>query len=184
MRVYVIRHGESENNRAKRWSGWCDTPLTDKGRADAARAGERLRGIVFDKIYASDLSRARETAAVALPDGTAEPSVLLREINVGRLENTPHTPELLASTAGEYAAFGGESNEDLRGRIRRFMTELETAAYDTVAVFTHGGWMRAMLSVVLEANIPATKLPCGNGTVAIFDYTNGSWKLHSWINLL
>ena len=37
MRVYVIRHGESETNRAKRWTGWVDAHLTDKGKEDVLR---------------------------------------------------------------------------------------------------------------------------------------------------
>ena len=57
MRLYVIRHGESENNLKKCWTGWYDAPLTEKGRQDARKAGTFLQGITFDKIYASDLSR-------------------------------------------------------------------------------------------------------------------------------
>ena len=67
MYVYVIRHGESETNLGKRLTGWFDTPLTDKGRNDAKKAGLVLKDVVFDKIFVSDLVRARETAEIAFP---------------------------------------------------------------------------------------------------------------------
>ena len=50
MRVYVIRHGESESNRDGVWTGWIDAPLTEKGRVDAAAVGIILSGVSFDKI--------------------------------------------------------------------------------------------------------------------------------------
>ena len=37
MKVYVIRHGESENNRAKKWTGWADVHITEKGVEDAKK---------------------------------------------------------------------------------------------------------------------------------------------------
>ena len=55
MYVYVIRHGESETNKAKKWTGWLDVHLTDKGKDDAKKAGNFLKRISFDKIlYLSD----------------------------------------------------------------------------------------------------------------------------------
>ena len=68
MRVYVIRHGESETNYKKQWTGWSDVHLTDKGKEDAKKARDFLKHISFDKIFASDLVRAVETAKIALPD--------------------------------------------------------------------------------------------------------------------
>ena len=89
MRVYVIRHGESETNQAKKWTGWLNVHLTDKGKEDAQKAGIFLKNISFDKIYTSDLIRAIETAQNAIPSCRYETSALLREINVGNLANTP-----------------------------------------------------------------------------------------------
>ena len=88
MLLYVIRHGESETNLSH-WTGWNDVNLTDKGRQDAARAGEMLKGIDFDAIYASDLTRALNTAQIALPGCQPKITPLLREINVGDLAGNP-----------------------------------------------------------------------------------------------
>ena len=62
MFLYVIRHGESETNLSRHWTGWNDVNLTEKGRKDAERAGAMLQGIPFDQIYSSDLTRALHTA--------------------------------------------------------------------------------------------------------------------------
>ncbi|MBO7150471.1 MAG: histidine phosphatase family protein [Clostridia bacterium] len=187
MRIYVIRHGESENNLAKKWSGWYDTPLTQKGVEDARAAGEVIRNVRFDKIYSSDLSRAMHTAKTAIPNCEYESSPLLREINVGSLANQPYkeTGEKVAAQAfaNGYEAFGGESNEHFFGRVVRFANELEASGYKNVAVFTHAGWLRKMLSFVMGLDMPKKNVVCNNCTIGIFEYENGSWRLYSWINV-
>ena len=64
--LVLLRHGESQWNLENRFTGWIDVPLTDKGRAEARRAGEKLRDIRFDKAYTSVLQRATETLAIVL----------------------------------------------------------------------------------------------------------------------
>ena len=56
--LVLLRHGESQWNLENRFTGWTDVPLTDRGREEARRAGEKLRGIHFDKAYTSSLQRA------------------------------------------------------------------------------------------------------------------------------
>jgi len=187
MRVYVIRHGESETNVKKRWTGWLDVQLTDKGREDARKAGELLKGISFDKIFTSDLTRAIETAKIAIPGCTYETTPLMREINVGRLEYT-----LIADVTKEqwarvpqygYQDFGGENQREFYDRILQMRKNLEQMDCETVALFSHGGWLCGLLDTVLETRVPRKNYLCGNCTVGIFDFTNGTWKLHSWMNL-
>ncbi|KRL85851.1 histidine phosphatase family protein [Lacticaseibacillus pantheris] len=60
--VYLVRHGQTYLNKYNRMQGWCDSPLTDKGEADADRAGKYLREIHFQRAYCSDTMRARNTA--------------------------------------------------------------------------------------------------------------------------
>lgn len=186
MRLYVIRHGESETNLSQHWTGWMDVKLTDTGREDAKTAGEYLNGIRFDKIYSSDLSRAVETAKLAIPGCEPETTPLLREIDLGTLAGKPlgaFTGELRERCIKDgYAAFGGESREDFLRRIREFLDVAEKLDCQTVAAFSHGGWMRMMLDMVIGTVLPRERVCCGNCTVAVFEYKNGSWRLHSWIN--
>jgi len=71
MQVFVVRHGQSTANLAGTYSGWSHVPLTEKGIADAAHAGQLLKGIEFAKVYASDLKRAMQTCQTALPGAEA-----------------------------------------------------------------------------------------------------------------
>jgi len=68
--VVLLRHGESEWNKANRFTGWTDVGLSDKGVAEAAEAGRLLRseGFVFDVAYTSVLKRAIKTLWLALEE--------------------------------------------------------------------------------------------------------------------
>ncbi|WP_349829569.1 phosphoglyceromutase [Brevibacterium litoralis] len=66
--LILLRHGESEWNQKNLFTGWVDVPLTDKGRSEAARAGELLTeaGLLPDVLHTSRLKRAIITANLAL----------------------------------------------------------------------------------------------------------------------
>ena len=62
----LVRHGQSLWNLENRFTGWVDVPLTDTGREEARRGGERLQGHRFHVAYTSTLQRAQETLAIIL----------------------------------------------------------------------------------------------------------------------
>ncbi|RSX56560.1 fructose-2,6-bisphosphatase [Bifidobacterium samirii] len=63
LHLHLVRHGQTVFNRYNRLQGWCDSPLTESGLADADKAGRKLADIDFAAAYCSDTSRARITAA-------------------------------------------------------------------------------------------------------------------------
>ena len=132
MRVYIIRHGESENNFKKLWTGWLNIHLTEKGEQDAKKAREFLKDVKFDKVFSSDLQRAIETTEIALPDYEYETSSLLREINVGNIAGKPVSiltlEERKDAVINGYAAYGGETKAEITERVRKFKKELENTA--------------------------------------------------------
>jgi len=69
VRLWLVRHGETEWARDGRHTGRTDIPLTDRGREQAAALRERLVGERFAAIRCSPLSRARETLDLAYPGG-------------------------------------------------------------------------------------------------------------------
>ena len=186
MKLYVIRHGESETNKAHRWTGWLDVSLTEKGKQDALFARSILENVKFDKIYTSDLNRAIQTAEIALPGCGYETTPLIREMNVGNIAGKSSdalTPEMRRRIPEEgYAHLGGESQEQFGSRIRKFMASLEALDCENVAVFSHAGCLKRMLSEVVGTLLPGKNVLCANCTVAVFEYTKGVWRLHSWIN--
>ena len=68
MRLYIIRHGETEWNVLKRFQGRSDIPLNDEGRRLARITAEALREVPFSRIYTSPLKRAYETAMIIKAD--------------------------------------------------------------------------------------------------------------------
>lgn len=66
IHLYLVRHGQTYFNLYNRLQGWSNSPLTDSGKADAVRAGEKLAHIKFDAAFCSDTTRAQDTARTIL----------------------------------------------------------------------------------------------------------------------
>ena len=86
LRLTLVRHGTTEWNEAGRYQGWGDPPLSERGRAEALRLRGRLAGERFDRVVASDLRRAVQTAEIALPGAAVETDARLRELGFGAWE--------------------------------------------------------------------------------------------------
>ncbi len=64
--LILLRHGQSQWNLEKRFTGWEDIDLTEQGRQEARSAGLTLKDVQIDKVYASKLRRSIETAQIVL----------------------------------------------------------------------------------------------------------------------
>lgn len=187
MKLYLIRHGQSETNLARKFTGWSQVDLTEKGVEDAHRIRPVLENVKFDKIFSSDLVRAMQTAEAAIPGCTYEITPLLREIKMGSLEMQPIADVLPAmkeqnADAVGYAMFGGESFAEFGARVREFLDMVKTLDCENVAAFTHGGLLTTMLCIVLRTVLRQGTVCCENCTVAVLELRDDNWRLHSWIN--
>lgn len=187
MRLYMVRHGESENNLARKYTGWAQVQLTEKGRRDAEGAGKFLRGKHFDRIYSSDLIRAIDTAQIALPGCQPIQLPELREINVGTLSERP-IDECIAYYGqslrdnlkeGNYVPYGGENRAMLQERVNAFLHMLEENPCEQVVAFAHAGTLRAVLAHALGEEA-RNKAICPNCCIASFVYDNGRWLMEGW----
>jgi broad specificity phosphatase PhoE len=189
MKVYFIRHGQSESNSRREHGGWAQYPLTEQGRQEAKVAGKRLEGLTFDKVYSSDLIRTIETQQIAYPCDDVEQSALIREIDVGSLAG--RTADDCFAEYGEsyiknkkvydFCAYGGENYDTFSARVRQFVKELESQPYENVAVFCHGGAILLMMDIILGYTIPNKYvLRCPNCGVFVFVFTGKSWQLDTW----
>ena len=160
-RLVLVRHGQSLWNLQNRFTGWVDVPLTATGEAEARRAGERLRGSMFDVAYTSGLSRAQETLRLIVEtSGIVAPTIrdaALNERDYGDLAGLDK-----AATAARYGAEqvrlwrrsfdvappGGESLKDTAARTLPFFerTVLEDVrAGRDVLVVAHGNSNRSIV---------------------------------------
>lgn len=88
---YIIRHGETLLNSLNRAQGWSDSPLTDNGIKTAKELGFKLKDIIFNAAYTSDMSRAEQTAKLILSTNQnnniiPQKDVRLREWCLGSME--------------------------------------------------------------------------------------------------
>jgi broad specificity phosphatase PhoE len=153
VRIYFVRHGETQYNIEKRMQGFCDSPLTDRGISQAKSVGMGLEDIEFSAVYTSESQRVIDTAKYAvghrnLPTKT-DPR--LKEMNFGVLES------LLASEISEQygdilerlftlndlnmAAPEGESYTQLYTRTSSIIKEIIDKHKNeggNILVFSHG----------------------------------------------
>jgi len=161
-RFYLIRHGETDWNKAGRYQGRTNIDLNEEGREQARLLGERFKYLPLDALYVSPLNRAVETAnEVARTTGikpvTDEHFI---EINFGEWEG--HTiPELSEKFGSAYTDFfkdpfdhpvPGEGSFQIAmdRAIEGFNILAERHKGQNVAIISHGGLLRVMLVGLLE----------------------------------
>jgi probable phosphoglycerate mutase len=160
-RLLLIRHGATTATEEDRFSGAMETQLSEHGRHQAARLGERLAGVRLAAIYASPLSRARDTAAIVGGHCGLEPILRdgLREISHGHWEHRKRA-EVAEEFAAEFTAWeedpftfapaGGESGVAVLARALPVVREIITThAGQQVAVVSHKATLRLILSSLL-----------------------------------
>ena len=169
LRLFFLRHGQTENFAAPPFNGWRDAPLTDFGRRQLDQAAEALASVPFKAVYASDLSRAvygglrlAEKQGLEL---ICDPR--WREMSFGRWEGLTYAQiaaedsefirRIFASDgSGEDLSFpDGESSSSFRQRIEEVLADLMAAHPQggRVALVAHGGVCKMLWALIL--NIPS-----------------------------
>lgn len=146
---FLLRHGETEWNAQNRFCGRSDVPLSDAGREQARRLGDRLKSVPLDVLYTSPLRRAFETARL-ISDAIGLESIVderLAEINYGRWEgktldeiiaDDPPLYEAWKADPGKMAPPEGETGIEAQQRVVPFLEALaERHRGQRVAVVFH-----------------------------------------------
>jgi|YNPBryBLVA2012_1023415.scaffolds.fasta_scaffold03452_4 probable phosphoglycerate mutase len=178
----LVRHGESLWNALRIIQGHLDSPLSETGRMQARALAAALRGEERGAVFSSDLSRAMETARLAL--GGAEGVIAeerLREQCFGRWQGL--SPEdVRRSFPDEWSRYradpltarpgGGECVLDLRERVAGLLAEWhERLDGARVLVFTHGGVVRAAVMAALGLPlVPWWRLRVPNASVTSLEF--------------
>lgn len=156
--IYIIRHGETEDNKQKIFSGWRDVDLDEEGIQEAKTVGEKLRDVKFTKAYCSDLLRSRHTLELILEKYHPQLSIIqdwrIKERDYGDLTGTSKS-ELVAKDPKNYQLWhrswatpppNGESIEDVEKRILPFLQDIlkDLKSDDIVLISAHGNSIRPL----------------------------------------
>jgi alpha-ribazole phosphatase len=183
--LILIRHGETDYSSARRYCGFSDPPLNEEGIRQSRRLAARLRSTRIDKVYASDLMRARQTAEIIFARGSIEPAADWREMNFGLFEGLKYEqllekyPTLYRDWVGNPAGVkppGGEGLGDLRKRVQESVSAIVSQYQgENVAVVTHGGPIRVVLCDALQLGLTAFwQMQQAVGALNVIDYAEGA----------
>lgn len=148
--LYLMRHAETLFNLQGKTQGWCDSPLTERGREQARIAGRGLarRGVTFDHALCSTAERASDTLELAmgeLPQGQLPYERLkdLREVGFGAYKGKDSYLEPTGDLRETYfVPFGGERPSEVGARMERALTAtMERDECQSVLVVSHAGAM-------------------------------------------
>lgn len=191
--LILIRHGETEWNRAGRIQGHLDSPLTQDGIAQAMACGARLKGETIAAFYCSDMGRALHTARlIGQPLGLqASPMDTLRERAFGQGEGLTYAemdvrfPEAFSRERAvdeHFAVPGGESKRQFHDRVVAALMELAGKhAGQTVLVVTHGGVLGVVYRWIREEPVAsAHKVSIPNVAINRLALENESWRIVMW----
>ena len=147
--ILFVRHGETDWNVERRVQGHSDRPLNANGEAQAQALAAGLRGGRLDAVYASDLTRARDTAAAVAEVHGLDVELLpaLREKNFGSWEGLLDTEIRERFPQANGGPWGdAESSEEVAERVLSALHEIAVRhPGGRVLVVSHGGPLRAVL---------------------------------------
>jgi len=167
--LVLVRHGETDWNRERRFQGHANTPLNDAGRRQAGELATLLRGDGLSAVYTSPLLRAKDTATIVAAGLGLDPYELeeLREIDVGDWQGltidevrTRHPEQLDVAWRSGWP--NGETHEELAERVLPALLDLDRRhAGERVLGVTHAGPIRVVLAAAAGLSHEESRLQIG-----------------------
>ncbi len=200
MRIYLIRHGESEANHNGIWQDGHD-PLTDRGREQASFLARRVKHFPIDVVIASPFVRTRKTAEIILEylkkpiewrDDIVEKSTPSEIAGLPRVN--PKATEILRLTIEnsknpDWRYSDEESYNEFRERARGFLRHLESRTEGHILVVSHGAYISMLLTIFIFGD-DATYEQFGrtfllfrnkNTGISVLDHdAKNGWVVRTW----
>lgn len=188
MNIYLVRHGETEQNKRKKFYGKLDVGLNEKGEDQSYKVGEFLKYVNFNKIYISDRKRTRETAEIILERNKLykkEKNIIykderINEIDFGLFEGKsyeeigslyPKEQERWERDWKNFAPPNGESAVEFYNRVENFMKHIQKEEDRDYLIVTHGGVIRMIYSYILQNNMDFYwNFASRNGDITLIKY--------------
>ncbi|MBJ3591516.1 adenosylcobalamin/alpha-ribazole phosphatase [Salmonella enterica subsp. enterica serovar Saintpaul] len=168
MRLWLVRHGETEANVAGLYSGHAPTPLTERGIAQAKTLATLLRHAPIEHVLCSELERARHTTQLILGDRDIPQRIMpeLNEMFFGDWEMRHHR-DLAREDAENYALWcndwqnatptNGEGFQAFSQRVERFIAQLaDDTESQNLLIVSHQGVLSVLIARLLS--LPATSM--------------------------
>lgn len=191
--LIVVRHGETIWNADRRMQGQQDSPLSERGRAQARALGVRFMTEPFDHLYSSDLARAYQTAA-AIAERTGHEikvDTRLRERAFGIFEGLT-AAEMASRHPEEYARFrardpdyalpGGECTREFFARSMACFNDIgRRHAGERIVVVAHGMLLDALYRAARGLDLIAARdVDLINASLNVFRYDLARWEVVHW----
>lgn len=194
--LIFVRHGETQANIDGLLAGQVETKLTSRGIAQAEAAANALKDKPIAIAYASDLTRAFQTAKIIInhhPGIELKPEPRLREWSFGDLEHVPYKKllepgqtffEHYENPRDDYQPANGESRSQLSARIKDFMDEcVSIHPGKTILAVCHGALLQ-QLFVQVAGMPPCDTIPplAANASISVFRFVTkrNKWQLVTW----
>lgn len=188
MNIYLVRHGETEQNKRKNFYGKLDVELNEKGEEQSYKVGEFLKNVGFNKIYISDRKRTKETVEKILDMNKFyenKKSIIhkderINEIDFGLFEGKSYEeicslyPKEQKEWERDWKNFSppeGESAVEFYNRVESFMKHIQKEEEGDYLIVTHGGVIRMIYSYILENNMDFYwNFASRNGDITLIKY--------------
>lgn len=158
--VYFVRHGQSNDNAAAVMQS-VHSPLSDLGKIQAGQIADRLAEIPFDTLIASPLKRTKQTARYISEKTHKEPhfsDLFVERVKPHVIDGKPFSDKAAVAIWHEWEESlftpgkrvdDGENYDDITLRAHNALTYLESLPEQTIAVVTHGYFLRVLVAHVL-----------------------------------
>ena len=185
IRVFLVRHGETEWSRSGRHTGRTDVPLAAEGRDRARLIGQFLKGRAFGLVLTSPLGRARETCDLAGFGAHAAVDTNLVEWDYGVHEGLT-TMDIRAAGDPRWSVWtspitGGESLEQVYARACNVADRIAATTSGDVVLFAHGHILRILAAAWIRLPaITGRYLALDTATVSMLGYERQTPVIREW----
>ena len=198
LKLYIVRHGETEWNVIKRFQGQLNTPLTEKGMEKLRETGKKLENVLFDEVYTSELGRTVASAEIILNENNGyknnklelQKLAELNEVYFGVWQGLTYEEVFLKYpeegnnyfyNVKNYKAENVEA-EKLEDALERFLKGinkiLDSHESGNILVVTHGTVFEMFMNYVANDSIfdIDERTLMGNGDYKVFSYKDGKFQ--------